>query len=280
MLNRTIIINSNSKPESLHVVMHEGVIIDPIPSQAFLFGGLNMGKFKRTIGPLCACGCGKRVTWAYWRNEWNKFLSQHHSRGRNFKERPSDSEAPLCACGCKEKVKWNKYKNQWNKYLYTHQCKGKNNPRYGEDKHKKEKDKSAPICECGLCNKKTKFNRCTGKYNRFVDGHESRGKHNGNWQGGVTAEPYCDVWLDKEYKKNIKDRDNNKCQNPDCWGKCNHLPLTIHHIDYIKKNCHPWNLITLCTSCNSRANKNRKQHQLLYRSIMTEKYGYSYQSLD
>jgi len=33
--------------------------------------------------------------------------------------------------------------------------------------------------------------------------------------------------------------------------------LTIHHIDYNKQNCKENNLITLCGSCNTRANFNR-----------------------
>jgi len=33
--------------------------------------------------------------------------------------------------------------------------------------------------------------------------------------------------------------------------------LSIHHIDYDKQNCKENNLITLCDSCNNRANSNR-----------------------
>jgi len=47
--------------------------------------------------------------------------------------------------------------------------------------------------------------------------------------------------------------------------------ITIHHIDYVKKNCHPDNLITLCRSCNSRANKNRDYWQNLYQGMMMKK---------
>lgn len=99
------------------------------------------------------------------------------------------------------------------------------------------------------------------------------GSGNPSWKGGISCEPYCDAWADKEYKESILERDNNKCQNPDCWGT---MPgdLTIHHIDYVKKHCDPWNLITLCRSCNSRANRDREWHKDFYRIIIKKKYNF------
>jgi hypothetical protein len=95
------------------------------------------------------------------------------------------------------------------------------------------------------------------------------GEGNPQWKGGISCEPYCDIWIDKEYKESIKKRDNYECQNPNCWNVSNRL--TIHHIDYNKKNCSPENLITLCNSCNVRANKDRSLHETLYKAIVLEK---------
>ncbi len=95
------------------------------------------------------------------------------------------------------------------------------------------------------------------------------GSGNPNWQGGISYEPYCEVWNDNEYKYSIRDRDNNKCQNPDCNKKTDRL--CIHHIDYNKKNCHPDNLITLCFSCNAKANFDRDIWQSLYEEIIRNK---------
>lgn len=92
------------------------------------------------------------------------------------------------------------------------------------------------------------------------------------WKGGISCEPYCDEWADKEYKLGILERDNHMCQNPACWKTTNRL--TIHHIDYDKQNCRPWNLITLCRSCNSRANYERDWHSRFYKRIMKFKYNY------
>jgi hypothetical protein len=93
---------------------------------------------------------------------------------------------------------------------------------------------------------------------------------NPNWNGGTSCEPYCFEWSSKEFKDFIKERDGNRCLNPDCFG--NIQRLSVHHIDYNKKNCEPENLITLCTSCNSRANKDREWHKSWYEAIIWARY--------
>jgi len=97
------------------------------------------------------------------------------------------------------------------------------------------------------------------------------GKNHPMWKGGISCEPYCFEWSSKEFKNYIKERDGNRCLNPDCWGTSKRL--SIHHIDYNKKNCGPQNLITLCTSCNSRANKDRDWHTSWYQAILNKRYG-------
>lgn len=97
------------------------------------------------------------------------------------------------------------------------------------------------------------------------------GSGNPSWQGGKSFEPYCPIWKDQEYKSDIRERDGNRCLNPYCYGNDN--VLSIHHIDYDKKNCHPSNLITVCRSCNSRANTNRTWHKSWYKAIMYRRHG-------
>lgn len=124
-------------------------------------------------------------------------------------------------------------------------------------------------CPCYKC-QKHKYDKLSismiGKY---------LGKDNPNWQGGTSSEKYCHVWQDQEYRQDIRDRDNNRCLNPYCNSNAKE-DLTIHHIDYNKKNCHPNNLITICRSCNSKANKDRGWHESWYKAIMCRRYGYSY----
>jgi len=112
--------------------------------------------------------------------------------------------------------------------------------------------------------------RCPTCYSIYNNGSNST-----NWRGGISFETYCAVWQDKEYKQDIRDRDGNKCLNPYC-NSPNKKDLTIHHIDYDKHNCHFNNLITVCRSCNSRANYNRKWHKSWYQALLYRRYGYNH----
>ena len=94
------------------------------------------------------------------------------------------------------------------------------------------------------------------------------GENNSQWKGGISFEPYCFEFTDW-LKNQIKDRDDYQCQNPNCDKEITrNNPLGIHHINYQKKDCSCNNLITLCKSCNSRANANRECWQELYTSII------------
>jgi len=100
-----------------------------------------------------------------------------------------------------------------------------------------------------------------------------QGENHHNWKGGISCEPYCKVWTFEEFKDMIRERDNFQCQNPDCWKKVlKKEKQTVHHIDYVKKNCHPLNLITVCRSCNGRANVNREYWQEFYTKVMVKKF--------
>jgi len=96
------------------------------------------------------------------------------------------------------------------------------------------------------------------------------GSGNPNWRGGLSYEPYCIDWT-KEYKDYIKERDGYKCLNPCCYS-ANPKNLVVHHIDYKKKNCDAYNLITLCNTCNTQANFNRNWHQFWYNAIIYRRY--------
>jgi len=93
------------------------------------------------------------------------------------------------------------------------------------------------------------------------------GENNPNWKGGLSKEPYCFEFTD-DLKEYIKQRDGYKCRNPECNKKSN--KLCVHHIDYDKKHCETMNLITVCVSCNSRANFNRRYWKSLYFNILNE----------
>lgn len=91
-----------------------------------------------------------------------------------------------------------------------------------------------------------------------------------NWKGGISCEPYCQDWT-KEYKEYIKQRDAYKCLNPYCNSKSPDK-LAVHHINYNKKSCGPENLITICRSCNAKANYDREWHESWYKAIINKRY--------
>jgi len=74
--------------------------------------------------------------------------------------------------------------------------------------------------------------------------------------------------FNKTLKDSIRKRDNYECQNCGMTEE-EHLivmgrVLEVHHIDYDKKNCQEYNLITTCQQCNTRANHNRNYWQKIY----------------
>src|SRR3972149_1218555 len=118
---------------------------------------------------------------------------------------------------------------------------GENGPMFGKKFTKIHRQKIAKTrIEKGLAK---------GKNNPFY-GIRKFGKENPNWNNGSSFEPYSPEFS-KEKKKQILERDNYECQNPnyDCLEITD---LHIHHIDYNKQNNNPENLITLCNSCHSK----------------------------
>ena len=95
------------------------------------------------------------------------------------------------------------------------------------------------------------------------------------WKGGVFTE-YPKAW--REAKAAIRHRDDNRCmmcgtkdfsrtilRRPDC-----------HHIDGIKENIRPDNLICLCRSCHILSQRHMDESRFGLRAILTARYGYVY----
>lgn len=80
---------------------------------------------------------------------------------------------------------------------------------------------------------------------------ELSGVKNPSWNNGSSFKPYSVNWTET-LKRAIRERDKYICKICLGYGE------QIHHIDYNKLNCNPINLITLCNSCHSKTNFNRK----------------------
>lgn len=294
MLNSIATIQ-NLEPESFHVARHESVVANAIHSQAFLFGDFNMGRFRRKLFSKLCSFCGEearyyfkksgnyccesnvakclairkinsekarqRTGWEHTEKTKEKIRQSNLGQKRSEKTRKKISKAKI-AMGDNHPSKRPEFRKAISRWLTKRNI--ENNPMKNPEAVKKmiEKIKGKNHPFYGIKRPKHSKNML--------------GKNNPNWQGGIAAELYCSVWNDKEYKESISKRDNYICRNPNCLGTCSHLPLVRHHINYDKKNCHPWNLIILCVSCHSKTNGSREFWIKFYQNIMTEKHGYDY----
>lgn len=93
------------------------------------------------------------------------------------------------------------------------------------------------------------------------------GDKNPSWRGGLSFEPYTAEFTPR-LKRCIRDRDGRACQL--CGVTQENYPrtLAVHHIDYDKANCQPWNLITLCTGCNTKVNSARGWWTLYFQTLL------------
>jgi len=191
-----------------------------------------------------------------------------------------------------EKIKYRPNRNDWQDikykaifYDYKEKCKNCNES-FLARKKKKEEEFCGKSCAKKGENHPNYDKKCSEELKqKMSDSHlgkrfsnetkqrmsESQsGENHPNWQGGISCEPYCDIWLDKEYKNSIKERDGYQCLNPICLKESKRL--CVHHINYIKKDCSPFNLITLCNSCNVKANSDRDWNEGWYKIIINQRY--------
>lgn len=80
------------------------------------------------------------------------------------------------------------------------------------------------------------------------------GSKHPQWLGGKSFEPYTTDWT-RTLRRAIRERDFYTCQI--CKEPQGDRALSVHHIDYDKKNCNPDNLISLCHFCHSKTNTKR-----------------------
>jgi hypothetical protein len=117
--------------------------------------------------------------------------------------------------------------------------------------------KNGNTCEshyCIDCNKEISYtgfmntkrcNKCHGKVHC--------GKNNSNFIDGRSHLDYP-IDFNKDLKFKIRTRDNFECGFCDKLELKNKTDLSIHHIDYNKKNNKNNNLLSLCKSCHTKTN--------------------------
>jgi len=192
----------------------------------------------------------------------------------------------LCACGCGQ------YRNKYDKrgrerkYIWGHRNRFKKGRHYSPKTEFKrghklpqkieiKRRKSIGIAKQGMkftkehCDNISKgkegiLNPKVGIFLKGKTGEKSR-----NWKGGLSFEPYGFEFNEK-LKEKIRKRDGYICQychrNQDEIGE----KLSIHHIDYNKKNNDLLNLISLCRKCHTKTGANRelwKRYFIMYQFI-------------
>lgn len=228
---------------------------------------------------LCACGCGKEIVIqkSHHSKSIQKYINGHQKKGKHnalystnlIKTQTVDNWVNsergkhFCHCGCGGEIpirRWHCSKGV-SKYIKGHHSKGKilslatkkklSKSATGK-KHSNEQNKKMSQIMSG---------RFKGKLNPM---YGRTGPSNPAWNGGTSFEPYCHKF-NNELKERIRERDNRTCQN--CGIKENGRKLSVHHIHYDKDNCYP-DLITLCNSCNLKANGNRDYWEEYYMAIL------------
>lgn len=110
--------------------------------------------------------------------------------------------------------------------------------------------------------KKINQDRCIKGLNKTIF---KKGEEHPNWLGGISFEPYG-IEFNDNLKEQIRKRDNYICQECNKTQEELNRLLSVHHVDYNKKNNNPCNLISLCFKCHPLTNSNRehwKQHFMM-----------------
>jgi len=239
---------------------------------------------KKGETTICACGCGQKIAWS---STW----VNGHSQQKYINLDPTP-----CLCGCGQLVKppltyinghhnkcklnQDKRKQSMLKYYNDPKWKKKISNSYyrfynslsSEEKYKLNENSRKALKDPKVRKKISDANRKKWQDPVYIE--KMSGVNHCNWKGGSSKEPYCNEFIEP-YKEEIREWDNYECRNPYCRGTA--VRLAVHHIDYNKMHCHFMNLISVCTSCNIRANTHTKYWKRLYKRI--RRYGFHKQCM-
>ncbi len=118
--------------------------------------------------------------------------------------------------------------------------------------------------------KMTKWLREAWKNPIYRKKHTMIGANHPNWQGGISFEPYTKEF-NKQLKIFVRMRDDYTCQLCGVPEVESFRELSCHHIDYVKTNSFPSNLISLCTACNTKVNSNREFWSDYFRDLLNRR---------
>jgi len=207
---------------------------------------------------LCECGCGNPVTWNKRKRCWNKYICNHHCRGKKL------STEHRAKIGASEKGKkhhfFGKHFSAEHRAKLSESLKKKfanpeNNPFFGKH-HSKETRRKLIESLMGR--------KLSAEIRRKLSGQNSA-----HWIDGRSRKRYPPE-LTQNYLQAIRRRDNFTCQFCGRKRKAGQHRLEVHHIDCDPKrrDNHPSNLITLCKSCHKDTQTNKTAWQRVYTNLM------------
>jgi len=192
---------------------------------------------------FCACGCGGKKK-VYITSTW-RFIHGHHMKIESYKYRPEV---------------WKKIGKALTGGKHSDETKRKiaisRKGKPGKPKSQREIRRCKQDGCCGIF--KVRINSPKIYCSISCSSKRMSGKNNPNWQGGISKVGYPFNFNEK-LRELIRERDGYACQLCGITQSENDRKLSIHHIDYIKENLNPKNLISLCTGCNARVNYGRKK---------------------
>ncbi len=205
----------------------------------------------------CSQECFRKSRLGIIKDEETKIKISNTLKGRKLSEE-TKQKMRLNRVGMLGKKHSQKTKDMISKNR-KNKCCGKNNYNYGKKLSNKHKDDiSKTVSELWNNGIYDNRNYCGNP----LDKHP-------NWKGGLSYLPYC-FKFNKELKEEIRERDNRICQLCGKTEEENGRKLDVHHIHYDKENCYP-DLITLCNSCNIKANFNRDYWINVYMKILEKR---------
>lgn len=273
------------------------------------WGQIYCDKCRETEIRTCICGCNSAFKCMHF--EKQQIKHGHNSRkkeeDRVYPLKPKTLSNILCACGCKQFTYLNRYTKKPAKFVKGHDKRGKkilqttlnaiikantgNHYHLGK-KHTEETIQKLRLSGINYGFQKGNIPTTKGKKypgsgwsNGLTKETDERikkqsikmvgkllGEKHPNWQGGKSFEIYPQEF-NNSLREEIREGWGRICQYPGC-GKTEKAcgrKLTVHHIDYNKKNCNKDNLIPLCVGHNSKVNKNKKHWKKYFIKLINSK---------
>ena len=195
--------------------------------------------------------------------------------GKAFKEDKHHKKIKFCSKSCARKKGWKNdvYNAEVRKRMGTNSGK----VRMGQVRVERI------IKICPVCNKKFSHipnyarqvtfcsTKCSGEYR----GKIYCGELSPCWMGGKSFEPYDKAFNDN-FKRRIRQRDNQICMLCGIHREKMKRALNVHHIDYDKLNTIQENCLCLCLPCHLKTNANRNRWTKFLQSLLAERYNYKY----